>query len=170
MKVWCHKICFDQVRLRQKYYAPQVRPDWGLKPWPDHDSTFHVTEMSALSLGHQWHSCYSSTLFLCAHEHMYFMECALSQNVLLPLLMVHFVTRMYYYYHYYLDMLGNIHTAWDIAKSAPLILHVLCNTVTKQTNNNGTVELMCMTMAYALTWSSVFYITAFNPYSASRDN
>ena len=125
MKVWCHKICFDQVRLRQKYYAPQVRPDWGLKPWPDHDSTFHVTEMSALSLGHQWHSCYSSTLFLCAHEHMYFMECALSQNVLLPLLMVHFVTRMYYYYHYYLDMLGNIHTAWDIAKSAPLILHCI---------------------------------------------
>ena len=29
------------------------------------------------------------------------MECALSQNVLLPLLMVHFVTRMYYYYYYY---------------------------------------------------------------------
>ena len=29
------------------------------------------------------------------------MECALSQNVLLPLLMVHFVTRMYFYYYYY---------------------------------------------------------------------
>ena len=42
-----------------------------------------------------------STLFLRAHEHIYFMECALSQNVLLPLLMVHFVTRMYYYYYYY---------------------------------------------------------------------
>ena len=41
-----------------------------------------------------------STLFLRAHEHIYFMECALSQNVLLPLLMVHFVTRMYYYYYY----------------------------------------------------------------------
>ena len=40
-----------------------------------------------------------STLFLRAHEHIYFMECALSQNVLLPLLMVHFVTRMYYYYY-----------------------------------------------------------------------
>ena len=40
-------------------------------------------------------------LFLRAHEHIYFMECALSQNVLLPLLMVHFVTRMYYYYYYY---------------------------------------------------------------------
>ena len=38
-----------------------------------------------------------STLFLCAHEHIYFIECAVSQNVLLPLLMVHFVTRMYYY-------------------------------------------------------------------------
>ena len=42
-----------------------------------------------------------STLFLRAHEYIYFMECALSQNVLLPLLMVHFVTRMYYYYYYY---------------------------------------------------------------------
>ena len=27
--------------------------------------------------------------FVRAHEHIYFMECALSQNVLLPLLMVH---------------------------------------------------------------------------------
>ena len=34
-------------------------------------------------------------------EDIYFMECALSQNILLPLLMVHFVTRMYYYYYYY---------------------------------------------------------------------
>ena len=69
------------------------------------------------------------SFFLRAHEHIYFMECAmsqnvyivlfdthishftyhtqqpntffLSQNVLLPLLMVHFVTRMYYYYYYY---------------------------------------------------------------------
>ena len=38
------------------------------------------------------------TFFLRVHEHTYFMECALSQNVLLSLLMVHFVTRMYYYY------------------------------------------------------------------------
>ena len=30
-----------------------------------------------------------STLFLRAHEHISFMECALSQNVLLPLLMVY---------------------------------------------------------------------------------
>ena len=42
-----------------------------------------------------------STILQRAHEHIYFMECALSQNVLLPLLMVHFVTRMYHYYHYY---------------------------------------------------------------------
>ena len=38
-----------------------------------------------------------SFFFLCAHEHIYFMECALSHNVLLTWLMVHFVTRMYYY-------------------------------------------------------------------------
>ena len=49
-----------------------------------------------------------STLFLRAHEHIYFMECALSQNVLLPLLMVHFVTRMYYYYYYYNTVLLSI--------------------------------------------------------------
>ena len=45
-----------------------------------------------------WRECkcfYS--FFLRAHEHIYFMECALSQNVLLTLLVVHFVTRMYYY-------------------------------------------------------------------------
>ena len=30
---------------------------------------------------------------LSAHEHISFMECALSQNVLLPLLIVHFVTK-----------------------------------------------------------------------------
>ena len=42
--------------------------------------------------------------FLRAHEHIYFMECALSQNVLLPLLMVNFVTRMYYYYYYYVHL------------------------------------------------------------------
>ena len=45
--------------------------------------------------------------FLRAHEHIYFMECALSQNVLLPLLMVHFVTRMYYCYYYYYYSTGS---------------------------------------------------------------
>ena len=40
-------------------------------------------------------------VFLPAHEPIYFMECAPSQNVLLPLLMVYFVTRMYCYYYYY---------------------------------------------------------------------
>ena len=34
----------------QTYQVPQVRPDWGLNLRPsDHDSTFNVTEMSALS-------------------------------------------------------------------------------------------------------------------------
>ena len=42
-----------------------------------------------------------STFFLRAQEHINVMEYALSQNVLLPLLMVHLVTRMYYYYYYY---------------------------------------------------------------------
>ena len=42
--------CLAQVRLRQKYYAPQVRPDWGSNSWPpDHDSAFHVTETPALT-------------------------------------------------------------------------------------------------------------------------
>ena len=32
------------------YQAPQVRPDRGSNSWPpDHDSTFHVTEMPALT-------------------------------------------------------------------------------------------------------------------------
>ena len=36
--------------LGQKYYATQVRPDRGLNSWPpDHDSTLHVTDMSALT-------------------------------------------------------------------------------------------------------------------------
>ena len=36
--------------LGQKYYAPQVWPDQGSNSWPpDHDSTFHVTEMPALT-------------------------------------------------------------------------------------------------------------------------
>ena len=35
--------------LRQKYYAPQVRPDRGLNSLPpDHDSTFHVIETPVL--------------------------------------------------------------------------------------------------------------------------
>ena len=36
--------------LGQKYQAPQVRPDRGSNSWPpDHDSTFQVTEMPALT-------------------------------------------------------------------------------------------------------------------------
>ena len=36
--------------LGQKYCTPQLRPDRGSNSWPpDHDSTFHVTEMSALT-------------------------------------------------------------------------------------------------------------------------
>ena len=43
-------IFVDQVRLRQKYYAPQSRPDWGSNSWPpDHDSTFHVTGTPVLT-------------------------------------------------------------------------------------------------------------------------
>ena len=38
-------------------------------------------------------------LFFCVLTNIYiFMQCALSQNVLLLLLMVHFVMRMYYYF------------------------------------------------------------------------
>ena len=34
--------------LGQKYYAPHVWSKWDLNSWPpDHDSTFHVTEMPA---------------------------------------------------------------------------------------------------------------------------
>ena len=41
-------IFLDQVRLRQKYHAPQILPDQGSNSWPqDHDSTFHVTETPA---------------------------------------------------------------------------------------------------------------------------
>ena len=43
---------FVEVRLRHKYYAPQVRSDWGSKLWPlaiDHDSIFHVTETIAVT-------------------------------------------------------------------------------------------------------------------------
>ena len=36
--------------LGQKYYAPQVQPYWGLNSrLSDYDSTFHITEMSALT-------------------------------------------------------------------------------------------------------------------------
>ena len=48
-----HKVVFwVKVWLRQKYYAPQVRPDYGSNPWPpDHDSRCHVPETSALTNG-----------------------------------------------------------------------------------------------------------------------
>ena len=37
-----------QVRLRQKYYTPQVWPYWNSNPWPpDHDSTLQVPETPA---------------------------------------------------------------------------------------------------------------------------
>ena len=43
-------VCIDLIWLKQKYYAPQVRPDRGSNSWPpDHDSTFHVTEMPSLT-------------------------------------------------------------------------------------------------------------------------
>ena len=45
-----YKIYFGgfKHKLGQKYYAPQVRPDWGSNSWPpDHDGTFHVTETPA---------------------------------------------------------------------------------------------------------------------------
>ena len=48
----CVSNCIFLVKydLGQKYQAPQVRPDWGSNSWPpDHDSTFHVTEMPALT-------------------------------------------------------------------------------------------------------------------------
>ena len=36
--------------LAQKYYALQVQPDLGSESWPpDHDSTFHITEMLVLA-------------------------------------------------------------------------------------------------------------------------
>ena len=39
-----------KYNLGQKYQSPQVRPNRGSYSWPaDHDSTFHVTEMLALT-------------------------------------------------------------------------------------------------------------------------
>ena len=38
------------IQVGQKYNAPQVRPERGPNSWPPgHDSTFHVTEMPALT-------------------------------------------------------------------------------------------------------------------------
>ena len=43
-------IILVQVRLRQKYYAQQVRLDQGLNSWPpDHNSTFYIPETPALT-------------------------------------------------------------------------------------------------------------------------
>ena len=40
-------FCF-KYDLEQKYHAPQVRPEGGSNSWPpDHDNTFHVTDMPA---------------------------------------------------------------------------------------------------------------------------
>ena len=38
----------DEVRLRQKYYGAQVRPDRDSNSWPPDHSTFHVTETPIL--------------------------------------------------------------------------------------------------------------------------
>ena len=44
------KYIWFNYDLVQKYYTPQVQPDQGSNSWPpDHDSTFHVTEMPALN-------------------------------------------------------------------------------------------------------------------------
>ena len=51
VQINCFKVFLAQVQLRQKYYAPQVRPYQDSNPWlPDHDSTFHVTETPALTI------------------------------------------------------------------------------------------------------------------------
>ena len=45
--IWKHNIFFFWITydLGQKYYTPQVRPDWGSNSWPlDHNSIFHATE------------------------------------------------------------------------------------------------------------------------------
>ena len=47
----CILIFWFKDNLEQKYYALQVRPDWGSNSWPaDHDSTFHVTETPSQSI------------------------------------------------------------------------------------------------------------------------
>ena len=44
--------------LGQKYYAPQVRPEWGSNSWPpDHDSTFHATATPALTTDGTTNNC-----------------------------------------------------------------------------------------------------------------
>ena len=68
--VFITSVCFllfilIRVRLifRQKYQAPQVRPDLGSNSWPpDNDSTFHVTETSAVTT---WPSLISKEM--CCH-------------------------------------------------------------------------------------------------------
>ena len=45
-----HLYFWFKYNSGQKYYAPQVQPDQGSNSWPpDHDSSFHVTETSALT-------------------------------------------------------------------------------------------------------------------------
>ena len=49
---WCTGNWYFWLKydFGQKYYTPQVQPDWGSNSWPpDHDSTFHVTETPALT-------------------------------------------------------------------------------------------------------------------------
>ena len=60
------KICFVQVHLGQKYYAPQVQPKRALNSWPpDHESTFHVTEMPALTTWPSVTSWHAERLWIC---------------------------------------------------------------------------------------------------------
>ena len=57
-------IFLDQVQPRQKYYAPQVQPDWSSNSWSSgHDSTLHVTETPALTT---WPSVISRCYRLCS--------------------------------------------------------------------------------------------------------
>ena len=51
--------------LGQKYYVPQVRPEWGSNSWPpDHDSTFPVTDACAnhLAISDFYISCQTRLL------------------------------------------------------------------------------------------------------------
>ena len=46
----CYHWSFICLNLRTEVPSTQVWPDWGSNSWPpDHDSTFHVTEMPALT-------------------------------------------------------------------------------------------------------------------------
>ena len=49
-KINCWGIFLFKYNLEQKYYAPQVWPNWGSNSWPpDHDSAFQITKMPPLT-------------------------------------------------------------------------------------------------------------------------